>query len=571
MKSVRELARAVGVSLAGLVLVAASCAPAAAPAPAAPAQPSAPAPRQPAPSAPSTAPAPAAPQPTAPSAPLPAASAPRNPTPTPATAAQQRKRGGTIVYAQHVDLLNTDPLLCASSSCVVVVGQAFNKLLQRDKNNEIITDLAESWKQTDDVTYTITLRKGVLFHDGTEVTADDVVYSAGLLSQQATHPTYASLWPQYAGARAIDKYTVELKTKQPDPLFPHALSEAHQFIVPKAKYTQSGAFSQKWVGTGPFELKEFTRSVNYKLVKNARYFEQGVPYADGVSVLIVPDLATRVASFRTKRVDVIGELRAPDLVALRRAVPDLNEIKSPGGAIGIYFNPFAPPFDNENLRKAVVFGLQRQQLIDIVTQGTGVMSGVINGGPSGWGLAWYPDEMKKLYTYDPAKVKKFLADGGQPNGFSFTLAGSPRQPLGLAALEVVEQQLSPLGIKARLENQDFTTFIDNRNKLKFQAMSHIVSASEESGPEAERWFHSRKKQYGNDKELDVLIEKMIGTMDPAKRKDLVNQIDKMIVEKGFAGVYFQQLDLAVSQPYVKDYNSPSFVGQYLLRYAWLDK
>ncbi|MBI2906717.1 MAG: ABC transporter substrate-binding protein [Chloroflexi bacterium] len=552
----------VTLAVAAAVLMAA-CAPAATPAPAVATSPPAPPPQAP------PTPKPAAAQPT--SKPQPAAK-PGSPTAAPKPTGETAKLGGQTVLAQHVDLLNTDPLLCASTSCVIVVGQSFNKLLMRDKENGIVPDLAESWEQPDNLTYIVRLRKGARFHDGQEVKAEDVLYSVDLLKDRAAHPTYYAVWHAFASARSVDDYTIEFKTTQPDPTFTHALSHSHQYIVPKKSYTRSGAFTQQWVGTGPFKLAGFTRNVNYRLAKNADYFEKGIPYVDGINIVVIPDLAARIASFRTRRIDYIGELRTPDLLNLRRAVPELREIKVPGGAIGLFFNPYAPPFDNMKLRQAVTAGFQRQEIIDIVTQGTGILSGPLYGGPPGWGLAWFPEELKKLYAYDPNRVKTLLAEAGHPNGFSFTAKGTPRQPLAVAALEVVQQQLVKVNIKMQPEILDFTTFISQRDNLQFAAVSHIVTPGIEPAERFYFHFHSKNNRYGNDPEIDKLLDEQYRILDPEKRRQTLVESERLVIERGYgSGTYFQQFDFSAAQPYLKNYSSPSLTGQYLMRYAWLDK
>ncbi|MFH1486152.1 MAG: ABC transporter substrate-binding protein [Chloroflexota bacterium] len=554
-----------------VVLVGSACAPTAAPTPTAKTAP-APAPTaRPAPAqAPTAKPTPAPTKPAAAAKPAPAAK-PAAPATTPKPTGEQPKYGGEIVLAQHVDLLNTDPLLCASTSCVIVHGLAFNKLLMRDKENNIVPDLAASWEQPDPLTYVVHLRKGVKFHNGQEVKAEDVLYSVDLLRNSGTHPSYFAVWHGFAGVRALDDYTIEFKTTKPDPTFTHALSHSHQFIVPKKVYTKSGAFTQEWVGTGPFKLAGFTRNVNYRLVKNPDYFEKGIPYVDGVNILMIPDMAARIASFRTRRVDYIGELRTPDLLVLRRAVPGLREIKVPGGSIGIYFNAYEPPFDNMKLRQAIVGGLQHQELIDIVTQGTGILSGPLYGGPKGWGLAWFPDELKKLYAYDPDRVKRLLTEAGYPDGYSFTLKATPRQSLAVAAMEVVQSQLGKVNIKVKPEILDFTTFIAQRNNRQYTAMSHIVTPGIEPAERFYFHFHSKNNRYANDPDVDKLLDEQYTILDPEERRKVLVEAERMVIERGYCGVYFQQFDFSATQPYVKNYVSPSMTGQYLLRYAWLDK
>ncbi|MBI2907651.1 MAG: ABC transporter substrate-binding protein [Chloroflexi bacterium] len=523
--------------------------------------------------APATAPGAASPPPGPTAATAPAASPISKPSVSTASPAEDKpKSGGKAVLAQHVDLLNADPLLCAATSCVLVVGFSFNKLLMRDKDNNVVADLAESWEQTDPVTYVVRLRRGVKFHDGQELKAEDVLHSVELLRDRTAHPTFYGVWHKFASVRALGDYAVEFKTIEPDPTFPNALSHFAQYIVPKKSYAKSGAFTQQWVGTGPFKLAGFTRNVSYRLIRNPTYFEKGIPYIDGIDVLVIPDLASRIAAFRTRRVDFVGELRTADLLSLRRAVADLRELKTPGGAIGMYFNDRQPPFNSMKLRQAVVGGLQRQELIDIVTQGTGTLSGPSSGVPRGWALVWFPEELKKLYAYDADRVKRLLSEAGYPDGFSFALKATPRQPSAVAAMEVVQQQLAKVRIQVKPEVLDFTTFIAQRDSRQFAAVSHIVSPEIEPAERLYVNFHSKNdRSYAADPEIDAALDEQYRILDPEKRRQKLLEAERMIIERGYAGVYFQQFDFAVAQPYLKNYTSPSISGQYLMRYAWLDK
>ncbi len=300
-------------------------------------------------------------------------------------------------------------------------------------------ELAESWELPDDETIIYNLKKGIRYHDkppvnGRELVAEDVAW---WLEQQYWHE---GLWQNVAfkpeqrptSFKALDKYTVEVKV--PPEWQGIALTEMgdNAYVNPPECWTEYGGWGSDWekvIGTGPFIMVDYLPDSVVSYVRNPNYFEHDPihpdnqwPYIEKYKELIISDASTRLAAFRTGKVDYINDLGYDDAKLLLDRIPELGYSKRfswhqiPAGRID------APPFNDLRVRQAMNLAVNNQEIIDEFYSGDGEIHAVPfppnpTYEPYYTPLEELPEEVKMLFTYDVEKAKQLMAEAGYPEGF----------------------------------------------------------------------------------------------------------------------------------------------------------
>ena len=295
----------------------------------------------------------------------------------------------------------------SSFASLSLVSQTNDMLVMRDDRGDLHPGLATSWEAIDPTTTRFHLRQGVKFSDGVEFTADDVVFSIGRVLDPKTAYAQAARINQVASAVAVDKYTVDLKTKAVFPTLLRGLSD----IVIEAKhyYDKVGVkgVENRPMGTGPFIFQEWVPGDHYTLRANKNYWG-GAPKVDKVIIRTIPDGSTRVASLVTGETQIIEEVPI-DLI---------DQVNSSGSAkvasipttVGLVltFDPVGKPFEDPRVREAFDYAIDKELILKQILKGQGdILQGQVLTKGS---LGWNPD--LKSRPYDPAKAKKMLQDAG---------------------------------------------------------------------------------------------------------------------------------------------------------------
>src|SRR5690606_4519560 len=174
--------------------------------------------------------------------------------------------------------------------------------------------LAESWEISDDgLTYTFAIRQGVTFHNGRELTTDDVVYSIERVMDPATGSPYVPYTERIASIEAPDAGHVVITLDSPDASFLAGLGRRGLVIVPREVVEEDGGLSQRMVGTGPFRFVEYVPNTSITLERNDAYREPGKPYIDGVELQIIPDDTARTTALVSGTVDLIEQVPHKDI------------------------------------------------------------------------------------------------------------------------------------------------------------------------------------------------------------------------------------------------------------------
>jgi peptide/nickel transport system substrate-binding protein len=384
--------------------------------------------------------------------------------------AQSGGRGGTLRAGLDSDPPNLDPHRSSAAVDRQVFQSIFDKLVDLDANLKIVPMLATSWSiSADGTTYTLKLRQGVQFHDGTPFNAEAVVYNFTRMADPKFPSARRSEIGPVTGVTATDPSTVQLKLSRPySPLMYVLTDRAGMMLSPTAAQKAGLEFAQHPVGTGAFSFVERVAQDHITLTRNPNYWQKGLPYLAGVVFRPIADDNARVANLKSGDLDIINTVPAPQ-------IPQLEQQSKATGATfrlmergafqsqGIWLNMTKPPFNSKPLRQAFSAALDRYALANQVLQGTAfpAYSFFPNGTPA-YDPAW------KVPHQDLAAAKEHLQAGGQPNGFECTLITTQGQ-VTAALAQATQAMVGQAGIKMTIQVLEFGTMLDTFSKFNYQA------------------------------------------------------------------------------------------------------
>lgn len=363
---------------------------------------------------------------------------------TPALAAKD------IVVAVASNFTTLDPYDANDTLSQAVAKSFYQGLFGLDKEMKLKNVLAESYKVSDDgLTWTIALRKGVKFQDGTDFNAQAVKVNLDRASNPENRLKRYNLYKNISKTEVVDDHTVNIVLKQPFSAFINILAHpATAMISPKALKEQGKQIGFHPVGTGPYQLVTWNQTDFVKVKKFDGYWQKGLPKLDGITWRPVVDNNTRAAMLQTGEANFAYPIPYEQAPRLEKN-SKLALVASPSIMQRyISMNVTQKPFDNPKVREAVNYAINRPALVKVAFSGfatpaTGVLPPAIE-----YAQRYQP------WPYDPAKARELLKEAGYPNGFSTTLWSSHNHSTAQKVLQFTQQQLAQVGIKVKITAMD---------------------------------------------------------------------------------------------------------------------
>jgi len=429
------------------------------------------------------------------------------------------------------EVIGLDPHIVTSFSSHRRVDLLYNKLVRHNENLEITPDLAQDIDIPDNVTYIFNLRKGVKFHNGQEMTADDVVFSLNRILDTKTASPGRSYLTTIKTIEKLSAYSVKIVLTAPLASFLEGLASNNCAIVSKAAVEQYGNLQKVEVGTGPFMLKEWTPDNSMTLVKNPDYFEKGQPWLDKVIFRIIPEQASLLAGVKSGTLDM-ATINDGSTIMLAKRDNNLNVMQKPGVNVRTFgFNVTHKPFDDERVRQAISLAIDRTEVVTVAEFGMGMATGPIPVSATQWAL---PLSKIPFASPDIAKAKALLAQAGYPNGFTFKIVTANSYEGGLSVAQVIQSQLKKIGVNAELEVVEWGIYIDRWVKRTFDAMVELRGGSSEPDRFLYRMIHSTggvNNFLFKDAEVDALLDKGRALTKVADRKPVYDQLQIALATK----------------------------------------
>ena len=444
-------------------------------------------------------------------------------------AAQEPQPGGTLRIGLQGDVTTMDPHMSTAALDRDVYYQLYNTLVGLDPGLNIVPELAESWEAPDPLSYLFRLRKGVRFHDGSDFDASIVKWNVERMVNPATGSIRRSELGNVKSVDVVDAHTVRFNLKEPDAALLATLTDRAGMMVSRAAVEKYGKdFARNPVGTGPFQLAEWVKDDQIRVTRFAGYWKKGLPYLDEIVYKPIPDHTVKLTALRTGTLDLIDELPPKDVAPLR-SNPKLRVIETPSlGYRRIELNTTRPPFNQKALRQAVAWAINREAIHRAVFFGTGaVAQGPIP--PRGWAyeaLAGYGT------APDLARAKQKLAEGGQPNGFRFTL-NIVNTPVDLKLAQIVQDNVKKAGIEMEIALLEIGAWIEKRKAGQFDGAESLWSGRPD--PDGNMFSHLTTSgannwgKYSNPK-VDELLHQARSAAKQPDRKRLYGEAVRLLVD-----------------------------------------
>ncbi|MBK3774820.1 ABC transporter substrate-binding protein [Azospirillum brasilense] len=439
----------------------------------------------------------------------------------------------------------------------------FESLVSMDAKMRLQPELAESWRAVDETTWEFTLRKGVKFHDGTEFTAQDFVYTVCRIPNVANSPSSFTVYTKgIAAIETPNPHTLVIRTGKPYPLLPMELS-TFGIISAKAAggeavtFDKAGCKADSWpttqafndgslmIGTGPFKHKSYTKGDRQVLERNPDYWGPQAAWDTVVFRPITSD-GPRVAALLAGDVDMIESPPVQDIERLKSA-PNVSLAQAQSNrviylALGVQDTPPTitgtdgkNPLKDPKVRKALSLAVDRDAIVKRI------MMGVAEPANQYLPAGFYGNNPEVTVATDANKAKQLLAEAGYPKGFQLTL-GTPndRYINDDKVAQAVAQMFTRIGVQTQVDATTANVFFSKRNKQEYSVFlaGWGADSGEMSSPlKALIATPIKEKGYGttnytsySDPELDGMLDTALATVDDAKREKLLQAAVKRAVD-----------------------------------------
>lgn len=455
-----------------------------------------------------------------------------------------------LVIATLSDIEAIDPHTSNDVPSSNVQHNLFESLVTQTEDMEVEPGLATSWENTDDTTWELELREDITFHDGSEFNAEVVKANFDRVLDEAIASPRAALFEMIEEVEVIDDYTVEIHTEFPFSPLPSHLAHSGggmmslETIEADYEAMEDGAQPGDYInenpsGTGFFEFEEWTPGSELILTRNDDYW--GDPAGvEQVTFQVTPEDLTRIGELETGAADIIFPVSPSDVERVDSTDGiSLYDQESLGLAY-IGFNMDKEPFDDPDVRRALSMGINKEDLLEGVLEGTGTPA----VGPLGEQIFGYSDAVDEI-PYDPEAAQELLAEAGYEDGFEATLwTNDDRERLDIA--ELVQAQLSAIGVTIHIEQLEWGAYLENTSEGEHEMF--ILGWSTATG-DADylmyNLFHSSQQGDGNrsfidNPELDELLEEGRRADTDEEREEIYEEAMQLLVDEAMMLYLYHQ-------------------------------
>ncbi len=421
-----------------------------------------------------------------------------------------------------------DPAYASSDAEIAVLNAVYDYLVDVDANNNIQPRLATSWKVSQDgLSYTFQLAPSAKWHDGSPVTAKDVVYTFDRLRDPSLKLPTADLYSDIASVEASGDHQVTFKLSATNPFFLYDLSDNHAVIVKDG----TKEFGSTFDGSGPFTVQSYNPDDRMVLQANPDYFIPGTPGVSKLEFIFFSDQAAEVSALRGGQIDLAMRLPS-SLYQSLAGVKGITQVDVPTNGFNVLrLRTDEKPGNDPRVVQALKLGIDRKAITESVTQGLGVVG---NDTPIGPLYKKYFDPSVSPPARDPAKAKQLLAEAGYPNGLKLDLY-VPNTGDRPDMAVVIKQQLAEAGFDIKVQVVPESVYYGDNKWL--EVPFGITGWGSRPYPQfylnvmlecGAKW---NEAHYCN-KTFDALAKDAGNTLDSQKRIDDYHQIQQILAASG---------------------------------------
>jgi peptide/nickel transport system substrate-binding protein len=437
----------------------------------------------------------------------------------------------SLTLALDANPTTLDPRLATDAVSYRLTQLLYVQLVRADPRGDFVPDLAERWEFPDDRTVAFTLRRGVRFHHGREVTAADVRHTFDSIREPSLRSPLAGNLEPIARIETPDPHRVVFRLKAPYAPF---LSAVAVGIVPQDLAAAGHDLAHTPVGAGPFRFARWVPHERVELTANPEYFG-GSPSLTRLVCRVIPDATTRLLELQRGGVDLLVGAIPPEAFPRLSALPNVTVLEADSNSVSyLGFNLEDPALKEVRVRRAIAHAVDRRAIVDGLLGGRAVLAtGLLP--PDHW--AYAPDVAR--YGYDPAEARRLLAGatgperGGRPLRLSYK---APTVDLSRAIGEAFQEQLAALDVRLDLRSYEWGTFYADIKNQNFQlyALSWIGIIDPDIYYYA---FHTaslpprgaNRNRYRNP-EVDRLLDLGRATRDREARRAIYRRVQQIVAE-----------------------------------------
>ncbi|MCT9074122.1 ABC transporter substrate-binding protein [Cupriavidus gilardii] len=441
-------------------------------------------------------------------------------------------------------------------------------------------ELAESWKWTDPLTLEVKLRKGVKFPakpgvmDERELVAEDVVFSYS--RQEASAKKIPTYFDHLSKVEARDKHTVLFRFKEFNAEWDYRFGWGYYSgIMPKEVATAGAANWKNVNGTGPFTLTQFVQGNASTYTKNPQYWDSErignkdykLPFVDKVVLRTIKDEATRNTMLRTGKIDIMEGLRWTAVDELKRSAPQLQWsrwLSYTGQYLALRVD--TKPFNDIRVRRALNMAVNKQEIVKQYYGGNAELFAYPQHPDYGGyyePLSAMPDNVKELFTYNPDKARKLLAEAGYPKGFTFKVQVCACSPDHMELLPLIAAYLEQVGVRIQIQPMEYGAFLSAMT-TKTNAPGYMMNNGHtnptttirKSFVSGQVWNASQ----WNDPKFDKRVEEAFELRDVGKRQEALRALTREIVAQAPYIWLPTQYVYTAWWPWVKNYGGELRAG-----------
>jgi len=458
-------------------------------------------------------------------------------TPGIARAAEQPKKGGTLAYAVIGHNTNHKSIKTAKhpyDGIEVRTKNVYNALTWVDEDMQVQPELATKWEAVSDnqTVWEVEIREGVKFHDGREMTLDDVIASYNLHKDPKLGTSFAKKMLDKVEKAGGNKLRFHLQT--PNSEFGWWTAEYRQVIMPAGDLETMG---MDGIGTGPFKIDRIDPQRRVDYVANEDYWGEG-PYLEKLQVIVQPSMGPAMNGYRSGQFDMILSID-PAMTTQLDALPDTVVDTSKAGSQMLVILPKneGSPFADVRVRQALTLAIDRQKIIDLVY-----------GGKTGWipndshMTDVNKDFLPRPVLRDVARAKQLLAEAGHPDGITLpTLYYSEYYPEIDRVFQIVAESVKDAGITLPIESRQMSGYRKWRVEDKEKTRHHrFAQAPVGARNPAANLFRMARPDYNESgywhpsakgDEYIALYEKAMKTGDPETRREIYYEMQRILQEE----------------------------------------
>ena len=489
-------------------------------------------------------------------------------------AAEEGSAGGTpsggqdLVISEMSDVVSLDPHGNNDVPSSNVRYNIYDSLTQLNADMEVEPGLATEWEQVDDNTWSFTLRDDVTFHDGTPFNAEAVVANLNRVLDPAMASPRMFLFEMITDVEAVDEHTVEITTEYPfAPLLAHLAHDGGGMIskdVIDADYQQAldaagedmtveeyyelrdngeaeevqdaisselGKYvTENPVGTGSFKLQSRSPGEDVVLERNDDFYGEAAKL-DTVTFKVVPETASRIAEIESGTSHIAGAVESSNVERISNGENTVLDETESMSLSYIGFNTEKEPLNDEKVRQAISYGIDRQSIIDGVYDGVGIPA----AGPLAPGVFGYDENVEGI-SYDPEKAKELLAEAGYEDGLDLTIWTND-SPERVNTAVYLQESLKEIGVNLTVEQLEWGAYLEQtaegNHDMFILGWSTVTGDADYA---TYPLFHSSMKgdpgnrSFLEDEEIDSLLEAGRQETDEEKRLEIYSELQEKLVD-----------------------------------------